>query len=275
MTTQTQIKSETKPDEQKLYNWYLAPVFDLAAKIDPQSAMPQLAVSSALNNPAFISHLAVVTDVILESYLQQLKRLPTNQIVAIIGLLHDCSHQNAENEPFIWSEELHLIQPHVDCLSSELVEQIIEEMDDSSVFKTRPFILYYALTIMQLSIMLNGPVADEDDQLELFGDIRLCIDRARTSLKEFLRKKEPTHKQLAILGGKKRAQLRHGSAQDYTKKRAENPSEAEMRMSMKKFARKILAEIISQGISGNLAETNRERTVYDWVREYIRLPADV
>ena len=265
MTTETQIKPETKPDEQTLYGSYLAPVFDLADKVDPESSLPQLAISSALDNPALIPHLAVIADVVMESYLQQLKRLPTDQIISIVVFLHSCSEQQAENEPFVLSNELHLIRPHVDCLTSELVEQIVEELDNSSVFKARPFILYYALSIMQLSMILHGSIVDEDERITLFSDMLVCIDRARASLTEFKRAKEPTHKQIARKGGKQRAEEKYGAAKEYVYKRQQEILAKSPQKTKRQIALILEEEALCHPAFVGMSSDNSFDTIYKWL----------
>jgi len=267
-------KTPAYPDipaqHQALHERYLAAFLKIADKVDPEAEHPEFQILSAFNSVTpYIAYIDIIADVVIDAYIHQLKRLGIDGILPLIGMLDECAQMKAQNELFVLNEEIAFVIPHEHFLTSDLAEQMAEQLRSDSVFKKRPFILYYALTIMQLSLVLGEKENDAfaEQRIARFIDIRVCLERAKFMLGAFSQK-NTAHKDVASKGGRKRFSLYYGAAHEYALRRykemkAENPS-----ISKRQAALDIAEEAAEHPAFEKMSEGNLYETIYNgWLRK--------
>lgn len=255
---------------QALYERYLAVFLGLASKVDPEAEHPEFQILSAFDGlTPYITHIGIIADVVTDAYMKQLKRLSVEGILPIMGMLDECAQQKAENELFALDEETLIAISHEHFLTSDLVEEIMEQLGDDSVFKKRPFLFYYALAIMQLSLILGDKQDDTPDKQRItrFIDIRVCLERARFTLGAFSLKKNTTHKDVASKGGRVRFSVLYGAAREYAMNRYQELLVKKPAISKRQAALTIADEAATHPAFRIMSKDNLFETIYRWLRE--------
>jgi len=258
------------PQYQALYECYLAAFLGLASKVDPEAEHPEFQLLGAFDGVApYIAYIDIISDVVAEAYMKQLKRLSVEGILPIMGMLDECAQQKAENELFALDEETLITISHEHFLTSDLVEEIMEQLGDDSVFKKRPFLFYYALAIMQLSLILGDKQGDTPDEQQItrFIDIRVCLERARFTLGAFSQRKNTAHKDVASKGGRIRFSVLYGAAREYTLKRHQEMLAKKPGISKRQVALTIADEAATHPAFRIMSKDNLFETIYRWLRE--------
>jgi hypothetical protein len=255
---------------QALYERYLAAFLGLAGKVDPEAEHPEFQLLGAFEGVAsYIAYIDIITDVVTDAYMKQLKRLSVEGILPIMGMLDECAQQKAENELFALDEETLIAIPHEHFLTSDLAEEIIEQLGDDSVFKKRPFLFYYALAIMQLSLVFGDQQDDvtNEQQITRFIDMRVCLERAKFTLGVFSQKKNAIHKDVASKGGRVRFSVLYGAAQEYAMKRYRELLVKKPTISKRQAALTIADEAATHPAFRIMSKDNLFETIYRWLRE--------
>ena len=270
-------KPEKKPaypdipaEHQALHERYVAAFLKIADKVDPEAEYPEFQILSAFDSVTpYIAYIDIIADVVIDAYIHQLKRLGIDGILPLIGMLDECAQMKAQSELFVLNEEIAFAIPHEHFLTSDLVEEMVEQLCADSVFKKRPFLLYYTLAIMQLSLILDEKADDAPDEQRItrFIDIRVCLERAKFMLGAFSQK-DKVHKDVASKGGRKRFSMYYGAAREYALQRykemkAENPS-----ISKRQAALDIAEEAATHPAFEKMSEGNLYETIYNgWLRK--------
>lgn len=268
-------KKSASPDipaqHQALYERYLAPFLKIADQIDPEAENPEFQILSAFESvTSYIAYIDIITDVVMDAYIRQLKRLGVEDIISFIGMLDECAQMKAENEPFVLDEGTLLVVPHEHFLNSDLVEEIIEELGSDSVFKKRPFLCYYAIAIMQLSLILSEKDEDapDEDRIARYIDIRVCLERAQFSLERFYQKEGVSHKDVASKGGRERFSKHYSAAREYTMQRHKQLRAANPSISRRKAALIIADEAAEHAAFKHMSKDNLYETIEKWLKRY-------
>jgi len=262
------------PEElESIYYRYLADFLPIASKIDTESPHVDLEIlnsSGALMQYAVFSD--VIADVVIDAYIKNLKRLPLTELLSIMAIIDELAETKAEGYfPYPDGTVVYTVEPS-EFLTCELIEEAVEQSKAEEQRKIA-FVYYYALAIMQFSLLIPEIRSKQYDLYKTarFVDIQKSLGHARYAYAMLRRSAKSddisSHKEVARKGGQIRAARLYGAAREYTVRRykellAEKPS-----TSKRQAAKTITEEAYEQAIFKPLSKDNLFDTIYRWLRE--------